>query len=149
MIRVQCQHLCPGNGYGRTNLFSKLKAVTGQTPNDFILTIRLKRAIMLRSNLNWILRKSLTEQVSLPLDISVNVSKMYTMLARWAIEKEKAKMRNKGRGEIWEGEVLLCSMIAQPTSPLKSLLLYYVLFLPIIRTSLAYILPYLGYLCIY
>ena len=38
-------------GMARTNLFSKLKAVTGQTPNDFILTIRLKKgAIMLRSN---------------------------------------------------------------------------------------------------
>ncbi len=28
----------------RTNLFAKIKAVTGLTPNDFILTIRLKRA---------------------------------------------------------------------------------------------------------
>ena len=35
----------------RTNLFSKLKAITGQTPNDFILTIRLKKgAWMLRNN---------------------------------------------------------------------------------------------------
>ncbi len=35
----------------RTNLFSKLKAITGQTPNDFILTIRLKKgALMLRNN---------------------------------------------------------------------------------------------------
>jgi len=38
-------------GMARTNLFSKLKAVTGQTPNEFILTIRLKKgAIMLRNN---------------------------------------------------------------------------------------------------
>lgn len=38
-------------GMARTNLFSKLKAVTGQTPNDFILTIRLKKgAILLRNN---------------------------------------------------------------------------------------------------
>ena len=38
-------------GMARTNLFTKLKAVTGQTPNDFILTIRLKKgAIMLRNN---------------------------------------------------------------------------------------------------
>lgn len=29
----------------RTNLFTKLKAITGQTPNDFILTIRLKRRL--------------------------------------------------------------------------------------------------------
>ena len=35
----------------RTNLFSKLKAITGQTPNDFILTVRLKKgALMLRNN---------------------------------------------------------------------------------------------------
>lgn len=35
----------------RTNLFSKIKAITGQTPNDFILTIRLKKgALMLRNN---------------------------------------------------------------------------------------------------
>lgn len=35
----------------RTNLFTKLKAITGQTPNDFILTIRLKKgALMLRKN---------------------------------------------------------------------------------------------------
>ena len=30
-------------GMARTNLFAKLKAITGQTPNDFILTIRLKK----------------------------------------------------------------------------------------------------------
>ncbi|WP_455586185.1 two-component regulator propeller domain-containing protein [Bacteroides sp.] len=38
-------------GMARTNLFTKLKAVTGQTPNDFILTIRLKKgAILLRNH---------------------------------------------------------------------------------------------------
>ena len=38
-------------GMARTNLFTKLKAVTGQTPNDFILNIRLKKgAVMLRNN---------------------------------------------------------------------------------------------------
>lgn len=38
-------------GMARTNLFAKLKAITGQTPNDFILTIRLKKgALMLRNN---------------------------------------------------------------------------------------------------
>lgn len=38
-------------GMARTNLFTKLKAVTGQTPNEFILGIRLKRgALMLRNN---------------------------------------------------------------------------------------------------
>ena len=35
----------------RTNLFAKMKAVTGQTPNDFVMTLRLKRgAHMLRNN---------------------------------------------------------------------------------------------------
>lgn len=35
----------------RTNLFAKLKAITGQTPNEFVLTIRLKKgALMLRNN---------------------------------------------------------------------------------------------------
>ena len=35
----------------RTNLFAKLKAITGQTPNDFILSIRLKKgALLLRNN---------------------------------------------------------------------------------------------------
>jgi len=39
-------------GMARTNLFAKIKAITGQTPNDFIITIRLKRgALMLRNNL--------------------------------------------------------------------------------------------------
>lgn len=38
-------------GMARTNLFTKLKAITGQTPNDFILTIRLKKgALLLRNN---------------------------------------------------------------------------------------------------
>lgn len=36
----------------RTSLFAKLKAITGQTPNEFILTIRLKKgAWMLRNNM--------------------------------------------------------------------------------------------------
>lgn len=40
-------------GMARTNLFTKLKAISGQTPNDFILTIRLKRgAVMLRNSLD-------------------------------------------------------------------------------------------------
>ncbi len=38
-------------GMARTNLFSKIKAITGQTPNDFIINIRLKRgAFLLRNN---------------------------------------------------------------------------------------------------
>ena len=32
---------------GRTKLFLKLKGITGQTPNDFILNVRLKKAQML------------------------------------------------------------------------------------------------------
>lgn len=34
----------------RTNLFNKLKGVTGQTPNDFIVNIRLKKSIYLLNN---------------------------------------------------------------------------------------------------
>ena len=37
-------------GIARTKLFSKLKAVTGQTPGDLIMTIRLKRAAYLLRN---------------------------------------------------------------------------------------------------
>jgi len=29
---------------GRTNLYTKIKGITGQTPNEFILTIRLNKA---------------------------------------------------------------------------------------------------------
>jgi len=35
---------------GRTKLFSKIKGITGQTPNDFILTVKLKKAAFLLSN---------------------------------------------------------------------------------------------------
>lgn len=38
-------------GIARTKLFTKIKAITGQTPFDFIMTIRLKRAaVMLKNN---------------------------------------------------------------------------------------------------
>lgn len=37
-------------GIARTKLFTKLKAVTGQTPGDLIMTIRLKRAAYLLRN---------------------------------------------------------------------------------------------------
>lgn len=38
-------------GMARTNLFTKIKAITGQTPNDFIVNIRLKKgANMLKNN---------------------------------------------------------------------------------------------------
>lgn len=38
-------------GMARTNLFAKIKAITGDTPNNFILTIRLKKgAFLLRNN---------------------------------------------------------------------------------------------------
>lgn len=38
-------------GMSRTNLFTKIKALTGQTPNAFIMTMRLKRAAhLLRNN---------------------------------------------------------------------------------------------------
>ncbi|MCW3806646.1 hybrid sensor histidine kinase/response regulator transcription factor [Plebeiibacterium marinum] len=34
-------------GLGRTRLFSKIKGVTGQTPNEFMVSIRLKKAVEL------------------------------------------------------------------------------------------------------
>lgn len=37
-------------GIARTNLFAKIKAITGQTPNEFISTIRLKKAAILLKN---------------------------------------------------------------------------------------------------
>jgi len=38
-------------GMSRTNLFAKIKGLTGQTPNDFVTTIRIKKAaIMLLNN---------------------------------------------------------------------------------------------------
>ena len=38
-------------GIARTKLFNKLKDITGQTPYDFIITVRLKRAaLMLKNN---------------------------------------------------------------------------------------------------
>lgn len=41
-------------GIARTKLFNKLKDITGQTPYDFIITVRLKRATyMLKNNPEW------------------------------------------------------------------------------------------------
>lgn len=37
-------------GIARTNIYMKIKAITGQTPNKFILTIRLKKAAFLLKN---------------------------------------------------------------------------------------------------
>lgn len=42
-INMFAQEMC----LGRTNLFSKLKGITGQTPNDFITSIKLKRSLIL------------------------------------------------------------------------------------------------------
>lgn len=39
--------ICREVGLGRTNLFAKVKALTGMTPNDLVLNIRLKRAMEL------------------------------------------------------------------------------------------------------
>ena len=35
---------------GRTKLFTKLKGITGQTPNEFIQNVRLKKAASMLSN---------------------------------------------------------------------------------------------------
>jgi len=45
-VNVFASEMC----MSRTNLFSKIKAVTGQTPNDFITIIRLKKAALLLKN---------------------------------------------------------------------------------------------------
>lgn len=37
-------------GMARTNLFTKIKAITGETPNDFIVSIRLKKGAYLLKN---------------------------------------------------------------------------------------------------
>jgi len=37
-------------GMSRTNLFAKIKALTGQTPNDFVTSIRLKKSALLLLN---------------------------------------------------------------------------------------------------
>ena len=72
----------------RTNLFTKLKAITGQTPNDFILTIRLKKgALMLRNN------PELTGSVSVLHAISPNASRTFTMSAHWPTAKERMEER--------------------------------------------------------
>ncbi|MBR1630843.1 MAG: helix-turn-helix domain-containing protein [Paludibacteraceae bacterium] len=43
--------LCREVGMGRTTLFAKLKGITGQTPNEYLVTYRLKRAAhLLRTN---------------------------------------------------------------------------------------------------
>lgn len=35
---------------GRTKLFNKIKGITGQTPNDFIITVKMKKAAVLLNN---------------------------------------------------------------------------------------------------
>lgn len=42
-IEMFAQEMC----LGRTNLFTKIKGLTGQTPNDFITSIRLKKSLVL------------------------------------------------------------------------------------------------------
>jgi len=37
-------------GLGRTKLFSKIKGITGQTPNDFIINVKMKKAADLLLN---------------------------------------------------------------------------------------------------
>ncbi len=37
-------------GMARTNLFAKIKGITGSTPNEFVSTIRLRRAASLLRN---------------------------------------------------------------------------------------------------
>ncbi|MEG1062041.1 MAG: AraC family transcriptional regulator, partial [Oscillospiraceae bacterium] len=39
-------------GLGRTNLFAKIKGITGQTPNNFIMNTKLKRGMLLLTSTN-------------------------------------------------------------------------------------------------
>lgn len=46
-IDFSINDFCKAMGMSRTNLFTKIKALTNQTPNAFIMTIRLKKAAQL------------------------------------------------------------------------------------------------------
>jgi signal transduction histidine kinase/ligand-binding sensor domain-containing protein/DNA-binding response OmpR family regulator len=46
----EISHFASEMWLSRTNLFNKLKGVTGQTPNDFIITMRLKKSLYLLIN---------------------------------------------------------------------------------------------------
>ena len=49
-VEFSVDQLVAQMGIARTKLFTKLKAITGQTPGDLIMTIRLKRAAYLLKN---------------------------------------------------------------------------------------------------
>ena len=49
-VNFSVDQLVAQMGIARTKLFTKLKAITGQTPSDLIMTIRLKRAAYLLKN---------------------------------------------------------------------------------------------------
>lgn len=75
-VNFSVDQLVAQMGIARTKLFTKLKAITGQTPSDLIMTIRLKRAAyLLKNNPELNISKYLTEQDSAFQNILVNVSK--------------------------------------------------------------------------
>ncbi len=61
--KLDVQMLCAELGVSRTALFTKMKALVGQTPNEFIQTIRLKKAA-------WMLIHYPTKKIS---DIAVEI----------------------------------------------------------------------------
>ena len=83
----------------RTNLFTKLKAITGQTPNDFILTIRLKKgALMLRNNPELNITE-ISDRIGFKFlhAISASASKMSIMSVRWRTARERKTTRKRKR----------------------------------------------------
>ena len=49
--KIDVDFLCSEMAIGRRVIFNKMKSITGQTPNDFILTVKFKiAASMLKNN---------------------------------------------------------------------------------------------------
>lgn len=67
------------SGIARTKLFTKLKAITGQTPRDLIMTVRLKRAAYLLKNAPGLNIAEISDQVgfSIPKYFSKCFKKQY------------------------------------------------------------------------
>ena len=68
--------LCESSGMSRTSFYCKLKALTGQSPTEFIRVMRLKRATELLKEGNMPLMRFQTWLDSLKLNISGKYSKI-------------------------------------------------------------------------
>ena len=51
-VNFDVNHFAQEIGLGRTKLFLKIKGITGQTPNDFILNVRLKESQIMLGEVN-------------------------------------------------------------------------------------------------